>query len=87
MGKETGELQVNAFLLFQDDESMRLMGELLGYNTKDHFKIYQQSTTLIEQLTGLEFPDIAFDNNPLFFNERDTTRNANIETPQLREVS
>ena len=63
------------------------MGQVLGNNTIDHFKIYQSSTTLIEQLTWLEFPDIAFDNNPLFFNESDATRNANIVTPQLHEVS
>ena len=87
IGKESGGLQVNAFLVFQDDESMRRMGQVLGNNAIDPFKIYQSSTTLIEQLTGLEFPDIAFDNNPMFFYESDATINANIMTPQLHEVS
>ncbi len=87
IGKESGELEINAFLVFQDDESMLSMGQVLGNNSLNPFNIYQSSTTLIEQLTGLEFPEIAFDNNPMFFFESDATRNAGITTPQLHEVS
>ena len=87
IGKDTGTLETNAFLVFQDDESMLSMGQVLGNNALDPFKIYQSSTTLIEQLTGLEFPEIAFDNNPMFFFESDATRTAGITTPQLHEVS
>lgn len=87
IGKESGELQINAFLVFQDNESMLSMGQVLGNNSLDPFKIYQSSSTLIEQLTGLEFPEIAFDNNPMFFFESDATRSARITTPQLHEVS
>ncbi len=87
IGKSSGELQVNAFLVFQDDESVQRMGQVLGNNSIDPFKVYQSSTTLIEQLTGLDFPEIAFDNNPMFFFESDETRAADIVTPQLNEVS
>lgn len=81
IGKESGELEINAFLVFQDDESMLSMKQVLGKNSLDPFKIYQSSTTLIEQLTGLEFPEIAFDNNPMFFFESGATRSAGITTP------
>jgi len=51
IGKESGELQVNTVLVFQDDESMSRMGQVLDNNTIDHFKLYQSPTTLIELLT------------------------------------
>lgn len=85
-GRSSGRLEVNAFLVFQDDESTRAMRQVLGNNSVDPFAIYQSSTTLIEQLTGLEFPEVAFDANPMIFFESDETRRARIATPQLREV-
>jgi endonuclease G len=87
IGKSSGELQVNAFLVFQDDESVLRLGQILGNNSINPFKVYQSSTTLIERLTGLDFPEIAFNNNPMFFFESDETRKADITTPQLNEVS
>lgn len=87
IGKESGKLETNAFLVFQDDESMRRLKQVLNNDAVDPFKIYQSSTTLIERLTGLEFPEIAFDNNPMFYFESETTRNAGISTPQLNEVA
>ena len=87
IGKESGKLETNAFFVFQDDKSIQSLGQVLNNNSLDPFKIYQSSTTLIEQLTGLEFPETAFDNNPMFFFESEATRSAKIATPQLHEVS
>jgi endonuclease G len=87
IGKPTKELEVNAFFAWQDDESLQAMGQVFGNNQVDPFKIYQSSTTLIEEMTGIEFPEIAFRNNAMFFFESDITRSRNIVTPQLNEVS
>ncbi len=87
IGKKSGKLEINAFLVFQDDESMRRLRQVLGNKSLNPFKIYQSSTTLIEQLTGLDFPEVAFDANPMLFFESDATRGAFITTPELHEVS
>ncbi len=87
IGKVSGKLETNAFIAFQDDESLKRIGQVKGNREVNPFKIYQSSTTLIEQLTGLEFPDIAFDSNPMFFFESENTKTRNITTPQLHLVS
>lgn len=87
IGKDSGKLEINAFLVYQDNESLERMGQVLGNNNINPFQIYQSSTTLIERLTGLEFPEIAFDNNPMLFFESDRSAALNVETPQLHEVS
>jgi len=86
IGIESGKLETNAFIVFQDDEAMSRMKQIKGNRNINPFEIYQSSTTLIEQLTGLEFPEVAFDNNPMFFFESDVTKNLNITTPQLHHV-
>lgn len=87
IGKESGKLEVNAFIVFQDDEAIRAMKQVKHNKNIKPFELYQSSTTLIEQLTGLEFPDVAFDSNPMFFFESPTTKSLNITTPQLHNVS
>ena len=87
IGKESGKLETNAFIVFQDDEALKRMRQVKGNRNINPFKIYQSSTTLIEQLTGLEFSNVAFDSNPMYFFENETTRNLNITTPQLHHVS
>ncbi|MCY3810768.1 MAG: DNA/RNA non-specific endonuclease [Gammaproteobacteria bacterium] len=87
VGRDSGELEVNAFVVHQDDESLRKMGQVLGREGVDPFRIYQSSTTLIEELTGLTFPDVAYDKNPMYFFESEKTREAHIVTPQLQEIS
>ncbi len=87
IGKDSKKLEVNAFIVFQDSESILTMGQVKYNKNIKVFELYQSSTTLIEHLTGLEFPDVAFDNNPMFFFESDTTKNMNIITPQLHGVS
>ncbi len=87
IGKDSGKLETNAFIVFQDDESLKRLGQVKNNQNINAFEIYQSSTTLIEQLTGLEFPDVAFDSNPMFFFESENTRTRNITTPQLHPVS
>ncbi len=87
IGKSSQNLEANAFLVWQDDESLKAKKQVFGNNQINPFKIYQCSTTLIEELTGIEFHEIAFRTNPMFFFESDLTRSQNIETPQLNEVS
>ena len=90
VGEASKRLEVSAFLVFQDDESILKRRQVLGNNQVDPFVIYQSSTTLIEQLTGIEFPEVAFDNNPmLFFERRDEAVEFEeiVNTPELIEVS
>jgi len=87
VGKDSGKLEVNAFIVNQDKESIKRLKQVFGKKGLFPFKMYQSSTTLIERLTGLEFPDVAFDNNPLFFFESDETVARGIASPQLIEVS
>lgn len=87
IGKDSGALETNAFIVFQDDQAIQAMGQVKGNKNIEPFKQYQTSTTLIEQLTGLEFPDVAFDSNPMFFFESAETQRRQITTPQLHNVS
>lgn len=61
----TDKLLAQAFVLFQDKDSMK------GRDGMDFLKEdiheYQVTTTELELLTGLEFPKILFDTNPLYF--------------------
>ena len=47
----------------------------------EYFINYQTSTTLIEELTGLDFPEVCFEKNPLFFFENDYTTANRIALP------
>ncbi len=93
VGEASKDLEVSAFLVFQDDESILKKKQVLGNNQIDPFVVYQSSTTLIEELTGLEFPEVAFDNNPMLFYERRLDEHAAVpveevvNTPELIQVS
>lgn len=80
------KLAVNAFLAMQDDEAIAGMRDVLGDASIDPFAIYQTSTTLIGVMTGLEFPSVAYDANPMLYHATDATRSAGVATPQLQEV-
>lgn len=86
IGKKSKELETNAFIIYQDDLSISAMSQVKNNKNINVFKVYQTSTTLIEELTGIEFPEVCFDKNPLYFFESETTIEKNIETPQLKEV-
>ncbi|NJM22132.1 MAG: endonuclease [Richelia sp. SM1_7_0] len=65
VNKESNELDVRAFLMFQDEEALR---DKEG-NKLFNFQTYQVTITEIERLTGLEFDDEIYEKNPLLFNE------------------
>lgn len=65
VNKDSNELDVRAFLMFQDEEALR---DKEG-NKLFNFQTYQVTITEIERLTGLEFDDEIYEKNPLLFNE------------------
>jgi len=65
VNKESNELDVRAFLMFQDEEAL---ADKEG-NKLFNFQKYQVTITEIEKLTGLEFDDEIYEKNPLLFNE------------------
>ena len=87
ISKDSKQLAVNAFLVFQDEVAIRAMDQVLGNNELEPFELFQTSTTLIEELTGLTFPDLLFESNPMFFFANDFTRQNDIVTPQLNRVT
>jgi len=67
ISKATNELESLAFLMHQDDF---FITDRRG-RRRIKAKNYQVSTTEIEKLTGLEFPDLVYERNPLYFAARD----------------
>ncbi len=86
VGKNTGELETNAFLVYQDDLAISALHQVRNRDDIIPFEIFQTSTTLLQELTGLHFPDICFDTNPLFFFESGHTKANKISTPQLVQI-
>jgi len=80
---KSDELEVRAFIVPQDTEA------LLDKNGRKTFnnQKYQVSIAEIEQKTGLDFPVVLPERNPLFFFDSDTARDLNVhEFPERREV-
>lgn len=67
ISKETKELDVRSFIMFQDSEA------LANKRGKDFidFQRYQVTVSEIESLTGLDFDDKIYEKNPLLFNENE----------------
>ncbi len=65
VNKNTNELDVRAFLMFQDSEALADKRGRRMFN----FQNYQVTISEIEQLSGLEFDDNIYQKNPLLFNE------------------
>lgn len=78
-------LEVRAFLIPQDEKAIRDKG---GRRIFDH-QTYQVAVADIEQMTGLDFPEVLPGRNPLFFVDRPEVRDNNNVTdfPERREVS
>lgn len=80
ISKETKELDVRAFLMFQDKEALedKYGKELFNYQR------YQVTISEIEALTGLDFADKIYEQNPLIYNENPEVQDElNIpETPE-----
>ena len=76
-------LSVRAFIVPQDAETMRANNQ---YMVED-LQTYQVPVRLIEQQTGLAFPDEVVQANPLFFEDREGAAGVgNPELPEVREV-
>lgn len=80
--KTTGELDVRAFVMYQDVEALRDKNGHKKYNNQS----YQTTITEIENLTGLQFDPAIYNANPLFFNKETATPNLNINPPEEIEV-
>lgn len=74
------ELAVRAFIVPQNAMTMRASGEFNGEN----LQTYQVPIRLIEQQTGLVFPDEVVQANPLFFEDREGA--AAVGSPELPEI-
>ncbi|MEA5541958.1 DNA/RNA non-specific endonuclease [Limnoraphis robusta Tam1] len=84
VNKDTHQLDVRAFLMFQDEGAL---ADKTGHKMFN-FQNYQVTITEIENLTGLEFDDEIYEKNPLLFNENPEKREQlNIEQfPERIEV-
>lgn len=80
ISKETKELDVRAFTMFQDSEA------LANKRGKDFidFQRYQVTVSEIESLTGLDFDDIIYEKNPLLYNENEEKRET-LNIPEFPE--
>lgn len=66
----TRELDVRAFIMYQDIEALANKDGNRLFN----FQRYQVTVSEIETLTGLEFDDQIYEKNPLLFNENEQAR-------------
>ncbi|MBT3266683.1 DNA/RNA non-specific endonuclease [Candidatus Poribacteria bacterium] len=64
--KTTGKLACQAYVMYQDDQSM---ADMRG-GRKAKPKTYQVTITEVERVTGLEFADGLYEGNPLFYTAR-----------------
>lgn len=74
------ELSVRAFIIPQDHNTMRANGEW----ALEDLQLYQVPVMLIEQHTGLIFPDEVVQANPLYFSDSDGA--AGVGNPLLPET-
>ena len=84
VNRETQQLDVRAFLMFQDEVAL---ADKKGHQILN-FQNYQVTITEIENLTGLEFDDEIYEKNPLIFNENpEKQEQLNIEQlPERIEI-
>lgn len=68
------QLDVRAFLMYQDQEAMR---DKNGRKTFRYQK-YQVTITEIEKLTGLDFPDEVYEKNPLFYDRSNKAEDLDV---------
>ncbi len=84
INKDTGKLDVRAFIMLQDKESIKDRSGRSLFN----FQNYQVTVTEIERLTDLDFDDEVYEKNPLYFHENEEkARELNISHfPERIEV-
>ncbi|MEL6161409.1 MAG: DNA/RNA non-specific endonuclease [Cyanobacteria bacterium J06627_32] len=80
LSKKTKELDVRAFIMFQDSEA------LANKRGKDFidFQRYQVTVSEIEVLTGLDFDDQIYEKNPLLYNENEE-KQEKLNIPEFPE--
>ncbi len=86
VNKDTSQLEVRAFVIYQDEQALRDKRGRTRYNNQT----YQVTTTEVETLTGLRFIDALYEANPLYFAQPDDeiADGGNIDTtPETNEVS
>lgn len=82
--KQTQQLDVRAFIMYQDEEALKDKSGKKVFNNQT----YQVTVTEIERLTGLIFDDAVYENNPLFFTPENADDSLNVVlTPERIEVS
>ncbi len=86
VNKQSGNLDVRAFIMHQDVDALADKSGADDFN----FQRYQVTVSEIEELTGLEFDDRIYQANPMRFNPSDDARDRlNIEddaVPERREI-
>jgi len=65
INKDTQKLDVRAFIIYQDEASLRDKSGRRRYNNQH----YQVTVTEIEELTGLRFDDAIYQANPLYYSD------------------
>jgi endonuclease G len=85
VNKATDALDVRAFIVLQDEASLRDKQGRKAFN----FQNYQVTIREIEQQTGLDFPDEVYERNPLFFHPNEAAaRRLNIPSfPERIDVN
>ena len=82
--KNTSNLDVRAFIMYQDEAALKDKNGKKVFNNQ----AYQVTVTEIEELTGLVFDDAIYENNPLFFTPENADASLNVVlTPERIEVS
>ena len=81
ISKETKELDVRAFIMFQDIEAL---ADKNGRKSIENFQRYQATVSEIEALTGLNFDDQIYEKNPLLYNENEEKRKE-LDIPEFPE--
>lgn len=80
-----GLLEVRAFVIFQDEQSLADKSGRKTFNNQ----IYQVSVAEVERLTGLEFPDELAAVNPIWFSESESALKVKNVTsfPERRDIN
>jgi len=71
VNKETDNLDVRAFLMYQDREAV---ADKYTKRTISNFQIYQVTVSEIEEKTGLEFDNSIYEYNPLLYRENEEAK-------------
>ncbi len=81
---QTNELDIRAFVIYQDIEALKDKGGSKKYSNQH----YQVTITQIEELTGLRFDNQVYEANPLYYSEGNNRDGENVKNfPEAIEVA